>query len=86
MPSFEELARDYAGRLASTSYTQAVAGEIAQEIKSLVYPSGYPVNVEDRKRILEKTYEYLTNYPYYTKSADNYHYLQLLNWILSQVS
>lgn len=87
MPSFDEFAYEYARRLASARNPGLVARQIANELSQIVYSGTQtPLSLNDKSEILQKTYTYLEGAPYYTKSADNQQYLQLVNWILSQVS
>jgi hypothetical protein len=86
MPTFDELARYYAERLARSAQPQLEAQQIALEVRRLVDSSTQaPLSTYDKQQILQKTYGYLEGIPYYTKSLDNQHYLQLIEWILSQV-
>lgn len=85
MATFDELARDYSQRLAADASVTA-ARSIAEHLNSLVYSgSNNALSLQDKQQILEKTYQDLAGRPTYTKSADNQQYLQLINWILSQI-
>ncbi len=87
MPTMDELARDFANRLAGSRNPTAVAQQIETEIRFLRYQANQrPLTLEDRTILLQKTYDLLSNFPTFTKSADNNHYLQLIQWILSQGS
>jgi hypothetical protein len=87
MPSFDELAHDYAERLARAPNPQLVAGQIAQEVRGLIYSTTQaPLSRAHRQQILQTSYEYLAGRPSYTKSLDNQQYLQLIEWIMSQAA
>lgn len=86
MPSFDELSRDYAERLARSTNPQVVAAQIARDVRGLVYSTTQaPLSTSDKQQILQKTYDDLTGRPTYTKSLDNESYLDLIQWIMSQV-
>lgn len=87
MPTFDELARSYAVRLARSAQPQIEAQRIALEIRGLVASSTQaPLSSYDKQQILQSTYNYLQGIPYYTKSLDNQQYLQLIEWIMSQAN
>lgn len=64
MPTFDELARDYAERLARTTNPQQAAVQIAQEVRGLVYSTTQrSLSIADKQKILQTSYEYLAERP-----------------------
>jgi len=82
MPTFEQLARDYANRITSAHDHKTQANLVFREIKGLVYKStGSALSAYDRKELLLLVLKEIINTCIVTKSADNSEYLELIAYI-----
>jgi hypothetical protein len=88
MATLESLAQDYARRLRASGNKYGEAQQIAREIKGITYSStNASLTPVDRRHLLDQIYAEATgDYNFInTKSVNNIEYLQLVNYILSQL-
>lgn len=86
MPTKTEMAQKYAERIKAATYKGHETDRIIKEINELTYSeTDKPISSLDKKQIIEIIGQNLPSGTILFKEGDNRNYLQLVNYMLSQI-
>jgi len=85
MANLQELGEQYAKKLIAAVNKQLTGREIAEEIERLTYSdTKQPLSDYDKKYLIDNISSFIKNH-YIIKEADNEKYLELVNYIQSNL-
>ena len=85
MPTFEELAKSYAEKLASAPDRKHAANEIVRSIEGLVYTgTKESLSAADKRRIVELVRTPI-QFGIHIREADNAAYLAMINYVYQKL-